>query len=113
MKDGLTKAEEARRKELSRRSTERVRLHRRLHRDRPQARDVDRCLVEALFSVIAAKGPSGLDPSVMSFMRSVKSDALARLGGGQEAAYVMRVRLSGVIKDAGKHVPPEHSGVAR
>lgn len=113
MKIALTKADEARRKELTRRSSERVRLHRKLHRDRPQARDVDRCLVESLFSVIASRGPSGLDPSVMSFMRSVKSEALARLGGNEEAAYVLRVRLSGVVKDAAKSVPREHSGEAR
>lgn len=102
----LTKAEEVRRRELARRSAERVRLHRRLHADRPQARDVDRAIVESLFSVIASEARSGVDESVMRFMKSVKSDALARLGGGDEAAYVLRVRLGGVVRDVGKAVSP-------
>lgn len=106
MDKALTKAEEIRRQELARRSAERVRLHRRLHADRPQARDVDRAIVEGLFSVIAAGARDGLDPSVMRFMKSVKADALTRLGGGDEAAYVLRVRLGGVVRDVGKAVSP-------
>lgn len=102
----LTKADEVRRRELARRSAERVRLHRRLHADRPQARDVDRAIVESLFSVIAAGARDGLDPSVMRFMKAVKADALSRLGGGDEAAYVLRVRLGGVVRDVGKSVSP-------
>lgn len=106
MKDRLTKAEEIRRRELARRSAERVRLHRRHHADRPQARDVDRAIVTGLFSVIAAEASTGIDPAILKFMKSVRATALAKLGGGEEAAYVLRVRLDGVARETRKPVSP-------
>jgi hypothetical protein len=106
MDKSLTKAEEIKRRELARRSAERVRLHRRLHRDRPQARDVDRAIVTSLFAVIASEASSGIDPAIMRFMKSVRSHALDKLGGGEEAAYVLRVRLDGVARETRKPVSP-------
>jgi hypothetical protein len=106
MDKALTKAEEMKRRELARRSAERVRLHRRLHRDRPQARDVDRAIVTGLFSVIAAEASDGIDPAILKFMKSVRSHALAKLGGGEEAAYVLKVRLDGVVRDTKRPASP-------